>query len=43
MINNKDITTSTQQTNKLLNYVFCEMPKDTELKEIPNTDGYYFI
>lgn len=40
---NNNITKSTKQVNKLLEYVFCEMPQDTELKEIPNTNGYYFI
>lgn len=43
MTNNNNNTTSTKQVNKLLNYVFYEMPKDTELKEIPDTNGYYFI
>lgn len=40
-INN--INKATKQVNKLLNYIVYEMPKDTELKEIPDTNGYYFI
>lgn len=40
-INNID--KATQQVNKLLNYIIYEMPKGTELKEIPDTNGYYFI